>query len=135
MSNLISGSCLCGEVTFSLNNDFSRFYLCHCTQCQKMTGSAHVAHLFTAPDNLSWTRGETSLKRFDHPSRSFTKVFCIECGSGLPFVNKSGKALIVPAGSLDAEPNIQPSHNIFWHERASWYDKGLAAKHCAGFPE
>jgi hypothetical protein len=61
-------------------------------------------------------------------------VFCTECGSGLPFVTKSGKALIVPAGSLDAEPNIQPNDNIFWVERAGWYDDGIHANKCEAFP-
>lgn len=131
----LSGSCLCGKVTYTLNNDFKRFYLCHCRQCQKITGSAHVAHLFTDPDNIQWLSGQTLLKRFESPQRDFTKVFCNECGCGLPFVNKSGKALIVPAGSLDGEPNISPNANIFWDERAAWYDQSLNAKHCAGFPE
>ena len=60
-------------------------------------------------------------------------MFCSECGSGLPFVTKSGKDLIVPAGSLDAEPNIQPNDNIFWAERASWYNDGKQVKKCEGF--
>ncbi|KXI29854.1 GFA family protein [Paraglaciecola hydrolytica] len=135
MKNTISGSCLCGAVTFTLNNTFKRFYLCHCKQCQKISGSAHVANLFTDPDNIQWTSGAELTKRFEYPDRNFTKVFCTQCGCGLPFLNKSGKALIVPAGSLDGEPNIQPSDNIFWSERPAWYDTGVEAKHCAGFPE
>ena len=47
------------------------------------------------------------MKRFDYPGdRLFTKVFCSECGSGLPFLNKTGKKLFIPAGSLDSEPGI-----------------------------
>jgi hypothetical protein len=49
-------------------------------------------------------------------------------------VTKNGKALLVPAGSLDAAPNIQPNDNIFWAERASWYDDGKRANKCDGFP-
>jgi hypothetical protein len=135
MSEVISGSCLCGAVKFCIENTFKRFYLCHCTQCQKITGSAHVAHLFTEPNNIQWLCGEGLIKRFEYPGRNFTKNFCIECGSGLPFINKSGKALVVPAGSLDGVPNINPSANIFWDERAVWYDAGVSAKQCAGFPE
>jgi hypothetical protein len=46
--------------------------------------------------------------------------WCFALSADLPFVTKNGKALIVPAGSLDAEPNITPNDNIFWAERASW---------------
>ena len=135
MKNTISGSCLCGQVRFSLHNQFSSFHLCHCTQCQKITGSAHASNLFTTVDNIQWLSGIEHILRYDHPTRDFTKVFCTQCGCGLPFVTKSSKALIVPAGSLDDEPNVQANDNIFWSERPAWYDSGLTAKHCAGFPE
>lgn len=130
----ITGGCLCGAVTYEVKNDFNRFYLCHCQQCRKITGSAHAANLFTRPDAIKWTGGDSHKKQFSYPERDFSVVFCTECGSGLPFVTKNGKALIVPAGSLDAAPNIQPNDNIFWAERATWYDKGKQAHKCAGFP-
>ena len=134
MSDNITGGCLCGSVAYEVENDFSRFYFCHCTQCQKITGSAHASNLVTQPNAITWTRGQAFIKQFEYPDRDFTVVFCTECGSGLPFVTKSGKALIVPAGSLDGEPNIQPNDNIFWAERASWYDQGKLARQCQGFP-
>lgn len=130
----ISGGCLCGEVRFEVENTFSKFYFCHCKQCQKITGTAHASNLFTRPDAIKWTAGAAHKKQFNYPNRDFTVVFCTECGSGLPFVTKSGKALIVPAGSLDTEPNIQLNNNIFWAERARWYDNGKQAKTCEGFP-
>jgi hypothetical protein len=135
MKVTINGSCLCGLVRFTVNNQFSRFHLCHCTQCQKITGSAHASNLFTGVDNIQWLSGFECIKRFDHPERDFTKVFCAECGSGLPFITKSGKTLIVPAGCLDDEPNVGVNNNIFWLERAAWYDQALSAKHCSRFPE
>ncbi|WP_339724170.1 GFA family protein [uncultured Paraglaciecola sp.] len=134
MSEKISGGCLCGAVTYEVENDFNRFYFCHCQQCRKITGSAHASNLFTRPDAIQWTTGATYKKQFNYPERDFTVVFCTECGSGLPFVTTSGKVLIVPAGSLDAEPNIQPNDNIFWAERAAWYDEGTHAHKCDGFP-
>ena len=135
MSERIAGSCLCKKVRFSVANQFKRFYLCHCTQCQKITGSAHAANLFTSPDNIQWTEREQFITRFVHPSRDFSTAFCACCGCGLPFVTKSGRALIVPAGSLDQQPALVPNENIFWSERVSWYEAGLQARHCAGFPD
>ena len=129
----ITGSCLCKAVTYEVGNDFKRFYFCHCQQCRKITGSAHASNLFTRPDAIKWTAGEAFKKQFNYPDRDFTVEFGTECGSGLPFVTKSGKALLVPAGSLDAEPNIPPNDNIFWAERAGWYDDGKQAQKCDGF--
>ena len=135
MTDFIAGGCLSGAVTYSVENNFNQFYFCHCAQCRKITGSAHASNLLTVPDAIKWTKGEKVKKHFNYPNRDFTVAFCSECGSGLPFITKSGDTLIVPAGSLDAAPNIAPNDNIFWAERAAWYEKGIDAKHCAGFPK
>ena len=134
MSN-ISGSCLCGKVSFESVNDFNQFHLCHCIQCQKTTGSAHASNLFTAPNNIKWLSGFDFVKRFDVPGRSISKAFCTECGCGVPYLSASGKALIIPAGCLNGAPNIEPQDNIFCSEKADWYAKAISAKTFEKFPE
>lgn len=130
----IHGSCLCGEVTFECSNQFVQFHLCHCTQCQKATGSAHVSNLFTAISDITWLTGMHLLKRYDVPNRAITSAFCSNCGSPLPYISGTGKSLVVPAGSLNGVPNITPSDNIFWEERASWYEAGIQSKKYPSFP-
>ena len=124
----LSGACLCGAVTFQLQDDFDQFQLCHCIQCQKTTGAAHAANLFTSPENIKWLTGHNLVRRFDVEGRSITNAFCSQCGSRVPFKSLSGGILVVPAGSLDETPSLQPQANIFWPERADWYDRAVAAK-------
>jgi len=126
---MITGNCLCGMVSFELEDDFQEFHLCHCKQCQKATGSAHASNLFTSIDNIRWIKGQDRVRRYDVPGRCISSAFCVECGSGLPYVSKSGKSLVVPAGTLESNPTVIPSDNIFWAERAEWYDAALQAKH------
>jgi hypothetical protein len=133
--SIISGSCLCGKVSFECKNSFEQFHLCHCIQCQKSTGSAHASNLFTSSGNIKWTSGVNLVKRFDVPGRAISKAFCIECGSGVPYLSGSGKALVVPAGCLDSRPEIDPQDNIFCSEKAEWYDKAIYAKKFEKFPE
>ena len=134
MNNVLTGSCCCGSVSFSLSDKFSRFYFCHCEQCRKLTGSAHASNLFTSPENIKWERGLDKTKRFDHPTRSFSQVFCTECGSGLPFVSQSGKFLIVPAGSLNQEPTKAVDAQIFCNEQAKWHNSSREADRFPEFP-
>jgi len=131
----ISGSCLCGKVCFESDNRFEKFHFCHCTQCQKATGSAHASNLFTDPNNINWLRGLAFVKRYDVPGRSITTAFCSECGCSLPYISGTGKALIVPAGCLDSQPSLDPQANIFCTEQATWYKKGLNCKQFAMFSE
>lgn len=131
----IKGSCLCGQITFECDKAFSQFHLCHCTQCQKMSGSAHASNLFTHPGNILWLSGEALVKRYDVEGRTLTNAFCSQCGCGVPYVSGSGNYLVVPAGCLDESPDILADDNIFWDERASWYDDALTTPKFSGFPE
>ncbi|MGL6312635.1 GFA family protein [Vibrio sp. WXL103] len=135
MSKEITGSCLCESVSFIVKDDFVKFYFCHCEQCRKLTGSAHVSHLFTSPTNITWTKGADNTKRYDDPTRTFSNVFCKQCGSRLPYLSKSKEFLIVPAGCLNAEPSRKPDAQIFCSEQTDWHKAGLKAIKHAGFPE
>ncbi len=130
----ISGSCLCGKVTFECLDNFEQFHLCHCAQCQKISGSAHVSNLFSKPDNIKWRGGFELIKRFDVSGKSISNCFCRECGCAVPYISGSGKALIVPAGCLDEAPSINPQDHIFCSEKAAWYDQALSAKKFDKFP-
>ncbi|XPF93518.1 GFA family protein [Colwellia sp. RE-S-Sl-9] len=133
--SIVTGSCLCESIVFECENSFTQFHLCHCVQCQKVTGSAHASNLFIAPNKIKWLKGENLIKRYDVPNRSISSAFCTECGSGVPYLSGSGKALVVPAGCLDGTPNIEAQDNIFCDEKAQWYDKAIHAKQFSKFPE
>ena len=47
-SETVTGSCLCGEVQYQVVGNLGIFQYCHCSRCQKFTGSAHAANLFVA---------------------------------------------------------------------------------------
>jgi hypothetical protein len=133
---LFTGSCLCGEVKYSVTTCIEDFYFCHCQQCRKITGSAFAANILTKPVAINWLSGVKTVKRFDYPGdRVFTKVFCTNCGSGLPYLNQKEDALVIPAGSLDQTPTLKPQHNIFWGDKANWYEAGITAPQCTGFSE
>lgn len=129
---IIAGGCLCGAVRYQVINKFSSFFLCHCKQCQQLTGSAFAANIITDPDNIQWLVGNEKVSDYEHPSRDFSKAFCSDCGSALPFINKSGKSLIIPAGSLASTGEI-PKANIFVNEQAPWLNAALAAKKFSHF--
>lgn len=130
----LTGQCVCGQVKFSVIEKFKLFYQCHCKQCQQLTGTAFASNLFTAPDNIKWLSGEDVISHYEHPTREFSKAFCRSCGSALPFINKSKTSLIVPAGSLNEHPDIQPDANIFVAEQACWYKTGINAENFPEFP-
>ena len=117
------GSCLCGEVKFEIIGEFDSFYLCHCGWCQKDTGSAHSANLFSQTAKLKWISGENKVINYNLPSTQHYKSFCSICGSSLPNIQMDGKLLVVPAGSLK-KVSVKPTAHIFISRKANW-DKDL----------
>jgi hypothetical protein len=127
------GSCLCGEVAFEVDGPFDHFLNCHCSRCRKATGSAHATNLYASPDRFDWMSGIEHVVRFDLPTaKSFATTFCRLCGSPLPHHTRSGRELVVPAGSLDDEPSLRPRARIFLGSDASW---GCGTDDVPGFSE
>lgn len=122
MGNKHVGSCLCGKVKFEVEGNFESFYLCHCKRCQKDTGSAHAANLFSEDAKLKWLSDIDEIKTFNLPSTRHIKSFCGTCGSAVPSLQMEGKLLVVPAGSLDTDIEISPTAHIFCSSRLSWED-------------
>lgn len=118
---VLSGSCLCGRVSYEVRGPFTRFGYCYCSRCRKATGSAHSTALYANPANFAWRSGLDAIVRFDLPAaHSFSTTFCRTCGTPLPHHTRSGRELIVPAGSLDVEPSGRPDARDHWESRAAW---------------
>jgi len=120
--SVMKGSCLCGGIVYEIDPPFEKFYYCHCSRCRKITGSAHAANLFVGPKQFRWVKGEELVERFEHSeAKYFATGFCNKCGSSMPWLVQGGATMIVPAGTLDDDPDFTPQKNIFWDSRACWF--------------
>ncbi|MDB2409957.1 GFA family protein [Pseudomonadales bacterium] len=118
----VKGACLCGDVAYELSGNLGIFQYCHCSRCRKFTGSAHAANLFVGLDQFKWLRDESLVGTFlPEETKYFATAFCKKCGSSLPWQSKGGKTIIVPAGTLNDDPEIAPFQNIFCGSKAHWF--------------
>lgn len=115
----LSGGCLCGTVQYDVKGSLLRFVHCHCERCRKATGTGHATNIILNADGVEWRGDPDARKRYKLPdAERFSTTFCINCGSPLP---REGRGMVVvPAGSLDAMPDLQPQGRIFWDSRAAW---------------
>lgn len=116
------GSCVCGAVAYIVEGPYLAFQYCHCTRCRKASGASHAANLLVKTAQLDWVRGEGTVQRYELPDAKYwSHCFCATCGSAVPWLSRTGKAYIVPAGGLDGDPGSRPTRNIYWESRADWY--------------
>ncbi len=124
MSKKSRGSCLCNAVTYQFSGPEFVFQYCHCSRCRKFTGSAHAANIIIDPKQFEWLGGEELVGRYEHPeAKHYATSFCKRCGSSLPWLAKSGRSMVIPAGTLDDDPGIRPAQNIYWQDRAPWREE------------
>jgi hypothetical protein len=132
----LTGGCGCGAVRFEISEPFASANYCHCTRCQRRTGTAASANGRTAPGSFELLSGGEHLRSWA-PEGGAEKVFCGLCGSAV-FSRGAGDppAIGVRLGSLDADPGIHPQWRQYVAYAASWEeipDDGLP-RHPEGRP-
>ena len=130
----LKGSCLCGAVSFEVARAFDKMFLCNCDQCKQITGSAFASNLFIGVDGFDWLSGRDDIVDYQVPGRDISKSFCRTCGSGVPWSSGDGTKMIVPAGSLQGEPEVADKVRIFVAEEPSWFSDFEKIKAHRGFP-
>ncbi|MCI4680370.1 GFA family protein [Rhodoblastus acidophilus] len=123
------GSCLCGKTTFTLTDDAPTVALCHCTHCQKSSGSAFSVNVLSPRARFSVSG---PLKKFDDVGESgkpLRRWFCSECGSPIwTEAEAMPDVAIVKAGGFDDAGWIKPTLEIFCDSKQQWtpLPEGLA---------
>ena len=80
----VHGSCHCGFVQYEALADPEQTTLCHCTDCQRLTGSAYRVSVPATQGSLRLLAGEPTVyvKRAESGARR-AQAFCPRCGSPL----------------------------------------------------
>ena len=116
----LTGGCLCGGVRFEVSKPPLHANYCHCTRCQRRTGTAASAQAHLAPGSLRVVSGRELLRSWK-PDDGFVKVFCSACGSALWSMPAEGSdPVAVRLGAFDSDPGVRPSYRQFVAYAASW---------------
>jgi hypothetical protein len=116
----LAGACLCGGVRFEVIEPFVSAGYCHCTRCQRRTGTAASASARVAPGSLRILQGEELVKDYQPPD-GFVKAFCSACGGALWSRDPDNpEVLAVRLGTIDGDPGIRPSSRAYVAYAASW---------------
>lgn len=112
------GSCLCGQVTFSVHGPVRGVGRCHCSLCRKASGTNGNAVFLVRKERFEWRSGEQSTRLYQRAS-GWSVLRCDECGSPLP-QSHDGKHVWVIAGLMDDDLETDIQLHIFCGSRADW---------------
>ena len=129
----LTGRCLCGGVRFEVTEPLVSASYCHCTRCQRRTGTAAAASALIAPGSLRVLAGEDLVTDY-RPPDGFVKVFCSHCGGALWSRHPQDPHVIsVRLGTIDGDPGIRPSFRHHVAYAAPW--EPIADDGLPRFPE
>ena len=118
---VLTGSCMCGGVRFELTEPPEGAGYCHCTRCQKRTGTAASASARIVPGSLRVTEGEELIREWVPPERGWAKAFCSACGSALWSRHRDDESLLsIRMGAFDSDPGVRPAYRQFVAYAAPW---------------
>ena len=116
----LTGSCGCGAVRFEISAPLVAAAYCHCTRCQRRTGTAAQASALLEPGSLKLLSGQEHLESW-YPGEGLEKVFCSACGSALFARDReTGAITIVRLGAIDGDPGVRPAAHQFVAYAAPW---------------
>ncbi len=120
MSPQLTGRCACGAVRFQLRQPLVSAIYCHCTRCQRRTGTAASANGRAAPGSFQIVAGEDRLRAW-RPEGGAEKWFCGDCGSALFSRSPENPDRVgVRLGAFDSDPGIRPSAHQYIAYAAAW---------------
>jgi hypothetical protein len=116
----LTGGCMCGGVRFEVTERPLFAGYCHCTRCQRRTGTASSVSARIAPGSLRVVRGGELIAAYEPPD-GFHKLFCSACGSALWSRHPEDPDVVsVRLGAFDGDPGVRPSYRQYVAYAAPW---------------
>jgi hypothetical protein len=121
----IDGQCHCGRISFEAEIDPEAVSVCHCTDCQTLTGSPFRVTAICSGEAVRLTGGTPKVygKRGDN-GRVRLQHFCGDCGSPL-FTSGAGDGAGdwgIRWGSIRQRSQLRPARQTWCQSAAVWID-------------
>ena len=118
------GGCACGAVRYRLLEDPLELHVCHCTNCQTVTGSAFVMCMPVHTRSLELLKGNP--KPFTFKSRdglSKCNRRCPDCGSCVwGVIDGLAEVVALQPGTLDDTSWLEPIAHIWTNSAQPWVE-------------
>ena len=129
----IDGGCHCGAIAYEAEIDPEMVGICHCADCQTLSGTVFRVSVFAPEDKFHLTRGEPKIYvKTAESGNKRAQAFCAECGSPIyaTSVGEGPKSYGIRVGTARQRGELPPKRQI-WHRSAvPWLPEleGLATK-------
>jgi hypothetical protein len=117
----MTGQCLCGAVRYRATGPTVFSGVCHCTNCQRATGSAFSVVAAVPTDSLTIEGAVSTYVGKGDSGNPVTRRFCPVCGS--PLTSEAAVMAgitMIEVGTLDHPGDVAPGAHIYCDSKITW---------------
>ncbi|MEX2650084.1 MAG: GFA family protein [Alphaproteobacteria bacterium] len=119
----IDGSCHCGAIAYEAEIDPAEVYICHCTDCQTLSGSAFRTVVPTGPGKFKLLSGPltTYVKTAESGNRR-AQAFCPTCGTSIYSapVGAGENTVVIRVGTIRQRDRLTPTKQYWFRSAQPW---------------
>ncbi len=118
----IGGGCHCGYITYEAKVDPERVGICHCTDCQTLSGTAFRTFVFAPKDEFKLLAGKPKLyvKTAESGAKRL-QAFCPECGTPIYSAAVGNSPFFsIRAGTAHQRAKLVPKIQIWCRSALGW---------------
>ncbi len=119
----VEGSCHCGRISYEAEIDPEKVSICHCTDCQQLTGSAFRVNVPTPDSDFHLISGTPKIYvKIAESGRQRAQAFCGDCGSPIyaTSVGEGPKVLGLRTGAMRQRTELVPRRQIWCRSALEW---------------
>ena len=119
----VEGRCHCGRIRYEAVVDPATVGLCHCTDCQKLTGSPYRVSVAARPENIRMTGNPPKVYlKVAESGRTRRQYFCPECGSPVFVCGEDPETTPwgIRWGSINQRGELVPKRQIWCRSAQPW---------------
>ena len=118
----IDGGCHCGYITYTAEIDPETAGLCHCTDCQTLSGSAFRASVRAAKNAFMLLSGQPKIYvKTAESGNKRAQAFCPECGTHIYAADVSNpQSFNIRLGTVRQRAELRPKSQGWFRSAQSW---------------
>jgi hypothetical protein len=119
----IDGTCHCGKIAYEAEADPENARICHCTDCQTLTGSAFRANVQVAAGNFRLLRGSLKIyiKKTAESGMARAHAFCGDCGTPIyAAAVENPQSYSLRIGAIRQRAQLPPKRQIWCRSALPW---------------
>ena len=123
----VDGACHCGGITFEAEIDPEKVTICHCTDCQTLSGAPFRASVPVAADQFKVLSGEPAryVKVADSGNKR-VQGFCPNCGTPVYATALENPTLyMLRLGAVRQREDLVPKRQIWTDSQQAWASASL----------